>query len=253
MIDYQIPFHQRETLTKLFRNISSMMQNSSGNFDRLLRNFIDSPHLLHGLRTTIINAKIFGAAIWSGAVNIMSSFIHNEPTSYAIIAESGLSIGLLEAISGRSIDTAGTQFQNSGPDVTAGDSGSASSTSRVPTVPVGTGSTSQHEAIVNELAKRKQTNLDSGNSMALGILPHVEAILAIPQAFGAICLNHSGMELFLVSGALDRFFEVFEKHRNMSRLSITVPLITTLLEYWVTHSTSWYVIIPISKRQFLLP
>src|SRR5207248_1446957 len=49
------------------------------------------------------NAKAFGANVWSGAVNILSSFIHNEPTSYAVIAEAGLSKGLLEAVTCKEI------------------------------------------------------------------------------------------------------------------------------------------------------
>lgn len=219
MTDYQIPFYQRETLTKLFRNISSMMQNSSGNFDRLLRNFIDSPPLLGGLHSTIINAKVFGAAIWSGAVNIMSSFIHNEPTSYAIISEAGLSKGLLEAISGQSLGTAGTKEASSGPHASTNGSGHAGSANGAPTVPGIFGSASQQDAIVHELAKRSAISSDPAHIIARGILPHVEAILAIPNAFGAICLNHSGMELFLASAALDRFFEIFESIDHVKALN----------------------------------
>ena len=216
MVDYQIPFHQRETLTKLFRNISSMMQNSSGNFDRLLRNFIDSAPLLSGLRVTIMNAKVFGAAIWSGAVNIMSSFIHNEPTSYAIISESGLSKSLIEAISGKPVETADEKNEV--------DDSNADADGNVRAVPANgtsavSGATSQHDAVVKELAKRSQSERETDHVMAQGILPHVEAILAIPQAFGAICLNHSGMELFLASAALDRFFEVFESLEHVKALN----------------------------------
>lgn len=212
IIDYQIPFYQRETLTKLFRNISSMMQNSSGNFDRLLRNFIDSPPLLGGLRTTILNARVFGAAIWSGAVNIMSSFIHNEPTSYAVISEAGLSKGLLEAISGK------PTFAVEVKDATSGSPDGASANGAA-TVPVSNGSTGQHDAFMAELAKRKEADPDPSHDTAQGILPHVEAILAIPQAFGAICLNHSGMELFLASAALDKFFKVFESIDHVKALN----------------------------------
>jgi E3 ubiquitin-protein ligase HUWE1 len=70
----------------------------------LLRNLIDSPQLLSALRVVLGNAKVFGSNVWSGAVNIMSSFIHNEPTSYAVIAEAGLSRGLLEAVTMRTIN-----------------------------------------------------------------------------------------------------------------------------------------------------
>ena len=219
MIDYQIPFHQRETLSKLFRNISSMMQNSSGNFERLLRNFIDSAPLLTGLRITITNAKIFGAAIWSGAVNIMSSFIHNEPTSYAIISEAGLSKSLIEAISGGAMRPVEEPAESSTTDTNVESSGHAASTGEHSIASFTAGATNLHEAVVEGLAKRKVSGREATHVMAQGILPHVEAILAIPQAFGAICLNHSGMELFLASAALDRFFEVFESLEHVNALN----------------------------------
>ena len=219
MIDYQIPFHQRETLTKLFRNISSMMQNSSGNFDRLLRNFIDSAPLLNGLRVTILNARIFGAAIWSGAVNIMSSFIHNEPTSYAIISESGLSKSLIEAISGRLDESTDDLNHTNNRNTNDEEHGSAGSPNGRLTASNVMGTADQHDAIVKELEKRRRVIREADHIMAQSILPHVEAMLAIPQAFGAICLNHAGMELFLASAALDSFFEIFESLEHVKALN----------------------------------
>ena len=74
------------------------------NVERLIRNLIDSPQLLTALRDVIDNATIFGAHTWSGAVNVLTSFINNEPTSYAVIVEAGLSKTLVETICQSSLD-----------------------------------------------------------------------------------------------------------------------------------------------------
>ena len=189
-IDYQIPYIQRETLRLLCKCISNMMSSNGGNFDRLLRNLIDSPPLLGGLRTIIRNPKIYGASVWSGSVNIMSSFIHNEPTSYSIISESGLSNGLIESIGNGRADLSDSDVQSE---------------------------------------NNREVNRTDKVAPADGILPHVDAILAIPQAFGAICLNNSGKELFLRSKALNKFFEVFESAPHVSAMNTTVDFDTPRL------------------------
>ncbi len=43
-----------------------------------------------------------------------------------------------------------------------------------------------------------------------GIPPVVDAIVNISQVFGAICLTNTGFDLFESSGALEKFFEIFE-------------------------------------------
>ena len=197
IIDYQIPFFQQQTLRWLFKFVNHMMSHGSGNFDRLLRNLIDSSQLLSGLQTVIVNAKIFGSSVWSGAVNIMSAFIHNEPTSYAVIAEAGLSKGLLEAITSEPPST-------SLPSLVAGDLVSA-------------------EALEEQFTREKseaRVQLSEKNLLAKGILPATDAIVTIPQAFGAICLNNAGIDLFMKSNALDKFFEVFESPDHVSSMNI---------------------------------
>lgn len=206
-IDYQIPYPQRETLRLLCRCISSMMSNNGGNFDRLMRNLIDSTPLLGGLRTIIRNPKVYGASVWSGSVNIMSSFIHNEPTSYSIISESGLSNSLFESITGDPVESSAVDNEQ---DVQNGDNLNDS----------------RNSASTGSAEVKHPTGQQSGGSdstfalLAKGILPHVDAILAIPQAFGAICLNHSGKQLLLSSHALSKFFEVFESAEHTKAMNI---------------------------------
>ena len=58
--------------------------------------------MLSALKVVVENGVIWGSNIWSTVVSIVSAFIHNEPTSYAVIHEAGLSHALLETVTGRS-------------------------------------------------------------------------------------------------------------------------------------------------------
>ena len=214
VIDYEMPYFQQQTLRWLFKYVNHMMQHGNTNFDRLLRNLIDSPHLLSGLRQVLSNAKVFGSNVWSGAVNILSSFIHNEPTSYAVIAEAGLSKAFLEAITTNEIKDTDAQTPEAAAQPPMGENGDTVDTVVVPT---GSGEQSQPK-------RRVKIARVSGEPLARGILPATDAIVTIPQAFGAICLNTSGLELFLKSNALESFFEVFESPEHVKSMSAEIDL-----------------------------
>ena len=206
--DYWIPFYQQWTLRWLFKFVNHMMSHGNGNFDRLLRNLIDSSQLLSGLRTVIVNAKMFGSSVWSGAVNIMSAFIHNEPTSYAVIAEAGLSKGFLEAITSHPLTDPSRPDPDSQPP----------EAHRLLTA-------SDHldpERVDGAKAENSEarTQRSEKNSLAQGILPATDAIVTIPQAFGAICLNNTGMTLFMRSDALQKFFEIFESSDHVKSMNL---------------------------------
>ncbi|KAL1959539.1 hypothetical protein VTO42DRAFT_1984 [Malbranchea cinnamomea] len=203
--DYQIPYFHQQVLRWLFKFVNHVMQHNSGGFERLLRNLIDSPPLLTALRLVLENAKIFGSHVWSGAVNIMSHFIHNEPTSYAVIAEAGLSRSFLEAVMGRLIDP-----QN--------DAGSIR-TMR-PFIP--SKDADEREGLISRLIK---TPARKGSE---AILPSAEAIVCIPLAFGAICLNSTGLELFNSSDALERFFDIFESPSHVKCMKGDTNLLRVL-------------------------
>lgn len=209
VIDYQIPFFQQQTMRWLFKFVNHMMSHGNGNFDRLLRNLIDSAQLLSGLQTVIVNAKVFGSSVWSGAVNIMSSFIHNEPTSYAVIAEAGLSKGLLEAITSEPVNDL---------------SSPNSETQRLASLQSPLMSDETDEDIDQARSRAQQIEArvqqSEKNLLAQGILPATDAIVTIPQAFGAICLNNIGMDLFLKSDALDKFFEIFESSDHVKSMNV---------------------------------
>ncbi|THC94388.1 hypothetical protein EYZ11_006117 [Aspergillus tanneri] len=215
-IDYQIPYFQQQTLRWLFRFVNYIMQHNGGGFDRVLRNLIDSPQLLTSLRLVFENARIFGSHVWSNAVNILSSFIHNEPTSYAVIAEAGLTKSFLEAVTFRELKTAekppvdpegiGAEGEPSGP--SAAENGAPASQDKKPRE--------------FELARSGDAKL------APGIMPAAEALSCVPSAFGAICLNSSGLELFQSSHALESFFEIFENPQHVKCLKDDPNLVRSL-------------------------
>ncbi|KAM0721098.1 hypothetical protein Q7P37_003384 [Cladosporium fusiforme] len=177
VIDYDIPYYQQATLRVLFRFIVHLFDHNSGVHDRELRNLLDSPQMLGALRTVISRAKVFGSNVWSGAVNTVSNFIHNEPTSFQVVAEAGLAKGILETITTSTL-----------PDEIPADFEPKVSFEPEPV------------EVVNGEVKHPKVE---------GILPVGETICDIPTAFGAICLNENGMKLFQTSNALDKFFDIF--------------------------------------------
>ncbi|KAL6710863.1 E3 ubiquitin-protein ligase tom1 [Coniothyrium glycines] len=196
LTDYQIPFYHQQTLRWLFKFLNHMMSHTGGNFDRLMRNLIDSPQLLSGLRTVLSNARIYGSTVWSMAVTILTSFIHNEPTSYQVIAEAGLSEAFLETVAGEPASEA---------TATANENEDAEPT-----------------------ALRTYAPRESGRDLATGILPVAEAISTLPPAFGAICLAEAGMKLFQSSPALERFFEIFESPSHIKALDADTEMPTLI-------------------------
>jgi E3 ubiquitin-protein ligase HUWE1 len=177
VIDYDIPYYQQATLRVLFKFIVHLFDHASGIHDRELRNLLDSPQMLGALRTVIARASVFGSNVWSGAVNTVSNFIHNEPTSYQVVAEAGLAKGILETITKSTLpDEVPADFE---PKVS-------------------------YEPEPVEVVNGEVTLPTVG-----GILPVGETICDIPTAFGAICLNENGMKLFQLSNALDKFFDIF--------------------------------------------
>ncbi|KAF3481342.1 DNA binding protein URE-B1 [Arthroderma uncinatum] len=190
--DYSIPYFQQQAIRWLFKFVNHVMQHNSGGFERLIRNLIDSPPLLNALRLVIENAKTFGSHVWSGSINIMSHFIHNEPTSYAVIAEAGLSKSFLEAVMCQPLEV---------PD-------ESTEENKQPPKPQNlfnpAAASTDNQRLLDHLSKAPERKGSDG------ILASTEAIVGIPLAFGAICLNSTGLELFQSSDALERFFDIFE-------------------------------------------
>jgi E3 ubiquitin-protein ligase HUWE1 len=240
-VDYEIPYFQQQTLKWLFKFIHHMMTTAGGyggNYDRLLRNLIDSSPLLGGLREIISNAHCFGSVVWTNAVGILNDFINNEPTSFAVIAEAGLSRALLEAVTCSTItmpssskDTepetvrpsridpfgqlvpapAYTPGDDDGDDGDDGDEDSEDDFRPAPRRPT-----------------KAMLQAPREGRLASGIMPTSETINIIPQAFGAICLNNAGMKMFLASHALESFFEIFESPEHVKCMDTNKELASNL-------------------------
>ena len=67
--------------------------------------------------------------------------------------------------------------------------------------------------------KRSRTISSAPENRNSGIPPVADAIVNVSQVFGAICLTSAGFELFKASGALEKFFEIFESAPHVSVLS----------------------------------
>ncbi|KAE8349729.1 ubiquitin-protein ligase [Aspergillus coremiiformis] len=207
LIDYGISYFQHQILRWTFRFVNHTMQHNSGSFDRVLRNLIDSSQLLASLRLVFENVRVFGSYIWSSAVTILTNFIHTEPTSYAVIAEAGLSKSVLQAVTHTEIKAQETSpVEAEGTEVEGEPS---SRPSEVETTP----STSEPQKTAEyELVRSKDTKL------ANGIMPTSDAISSISAAFGAICVHVSGLQLFQSTHALEDFFEIFESPEHIKCL-----------------------------------
>jgi E3 ubiquitin-protein ligase HUWE1 len=197
LTDYHIPFYHQQTLRWLFKFLNHMMSHSGANNDRLMRTLIDSAQLLTSLRTVLSNARIFGSTVWSTAVTILTSFIHNEPTSYQVIAEANLSAAFLEAVAGEPAAES--------PDAL-----------------------NENKDESDSAAYRTYPARETGSPLAAGILPVAEAISTLPPAFGAICLAESGMKLFQSSTALKHFFEIFESPAHIKALDADTEMPTMI-------------------------
>ncbi|KAJ5449140.1 E3 ubiquitin ligase domain of unknown function DUF908 [Penicillium cf. griseofulvum] len=219
-VDYQIPYFQQQTLRWMFRFVNHIMQHNGGGFDRVLRNLIDSPQLLTSLRLVFENARVFGSHVWSNAVNILSSFIHNEPTSYAVIAEAGLSKSLLAAVMGRELQVLEKPAAIEPED--RENEAEAEPATQPPSAEAATQSEEKQKDREYAIVRPQNTPL------APGIMPAADALACIPGAFGAICLNSSGLDLFQSSDALESFFEIFENPEHVKCLKDDPELVRSL-------------------------
>ncbi|KAJ3026294.1 UNVERIFIED_CONTAM: hypothetical protein HDU68_005895 [Siphonaria sp. JEL0065] len=134
-----ISFVQVALLRSLLKYVMHMMQ-ISGMADQL-RNLIETS-LPSSILVIFENCKFFGANVFGLAINIMSTFIHNEPASLPILQESKLPQTLLQLT-----------FTGEYP-ISA------------------------------------------------------EVISAIPSAFGAICLNQAGLDLFTATNPIPRYLRL---------------------------------------------
>ncbi|KAK0461087.1 uncharacterized protein EV420DRAFT_1746494 [Desarmillaria tabescens] len=91
----EIPVARAAVLKHILRSMHRMMQ-SSGTSEGL-RGLIDTS-ILKSIKKIIEYRGLFGASVLPIAINIMATFVHNEPTSLAVIQEAGLPEAFYKAI-----------------------------------------------------------------------------------------------------------------------------------------------------------
>jgi E3 ubiquitin-protein ligase HUWE1 len=237
--DYKISHHRQQTLKMVTKFMQHMMAQSGAGVDRLLRNLVDNPKLLEAIRVVIGQGPIWGSQIWSTVVGMISAFIHNEPTSYAVIHEAHITHTFLEAITGKKglaeeealrkqIEEAKKKQEEEeamrkrqeeerlerGEEPSAGPS-SEQSTVVVPPDAAVAAITDKPKAAMADATTQVE---EQAPAAAFNIMPSQDAIGSIPTALGAICLNPLGLDLIQHSGALDAFFEIFESPAHVKVL-----------------------------------
>ncbi|KAJ1021615.1 hypothetical protein NDA16_003752 [Ustilago loliicola] len=91
----RLAFGRASLLRAMFKSITQMMS-STGTGDGL-RNLINTS-LPTSLKHIIEHRSIFGPQVFALAINIMATFIHNEPTSLAILQEAKIPEAFFDAI-----------------------------------------------------------------------------------------------------------------------------------------------------------
>ncbi|KAF8929383.1 hypothetical protein BGZ58_008999, partial [Dissophora ornata] len=134
-----IPFERTALLKAMFKFVIHMMQ--SPGTQEGLRNLIDTT-LPATLKDIMENPNALGTSVYAHAINTMTSFIHNEPTSLAILQEANIPQTLLASLS---------------------------------------------------------KEIPASNDVAMNL----------PGAFGAICLNPVGLEMFTKEFPIKKFFDIF--------------------------------------------
>lgn len=214
--DYQIPFFQQQTLRALVKFLNHVMGFTGTPFDRVLRNLIESSQLLKGLRVIISNPRFYGSNVWSGAVNVFSNFIHSEPTSYAAIAEAGLTKAFLETITHHPLKSHLKIANALGP---AEEQGNAPVQAEAHTNAMDVVDANPTSDGLSENQNLLSQSPNPPGQFLLGVLPTAESIAAIAQAFSAVCLNETGMQQLETSQALRFFFMAFISPSHVKSLS----------------------------------
>ncbi|CAO3595638.1 unnamed protein product [Absidia cylindrospora] len=156
--------YDRVSLVKTMLKFLIRMMESTGTADGL-RNLIDSS-APSSLKQVIEKPKVFGNSVFALATNVTSTFIHNEPTSLAILQEQKLPQSFLQTIS---------RYEN----------------------------------------------------------PNGEVLVAAVHAFGALCLNGQGLQMFNDIKPLPHFFDLMTSHdilRNPAEIDSATVLGNTMDE-----------------------
>ena len=212
--DYSIPYFNQQTIRFLLPFIDNVIGQPGAVANRIQRNMMDSPQLLSALKTIIEHSKEFGSHVWSSVVKVMSSFLHDEPTSYNVLAEAGLAQSFLSSIGAEPPPASASAPAPHSDRSEQNEQGEA---------PRDDESESENEdttmsEVVSQTTKTINAAENIGNAQ-VGILPAPDAISSVSQAFSAICLTQSGFNHFKSSGALSLFFDFFQSPAHVKSMT----------------------------------
>ena len=206
--DYSIPYFNQQTIRFLLPFIDGVIGQGGAAADRILRNLIDSPPFLEAIKRIMENPQAFGSHVWSSGIKLMSSFLHNEPTSYSVLAEAGLTNSFLSSIGALPPQQTSKEEAQSNEQIN-GDEAEDSSENA--------------DATMSDVESVSPTKtIDAAEKVGnakVGILPSPEAISSVSQAFGAICLTTTGFNSFKASGALEIFFDIFQSPAHVKSMT----------------------------------
>lgn len=229
-VDYEIPYHQQQTLKWLLKFIHHIMTSwysFGGNTDRLLRNLVDDSKLLLGLRHIIEHMGRFGSVVWTNAMIIISDFINNDPTSFAALMESGLIKSFLESITGRELssdlserpsDTTGSGSSNTAENNAANaanmeDSEHEDDSSPAPSISLLPKDYNRPHPPTKQMLESRRVDKPANH-----ILPSSEAMQVIPGVLNSISLNNIGIKMVVSSGAIESYLQIFESPRHLQTM-----------------------------------
>lgn len=217
-VDYKIPYYQQQTLRWLLKFIHHILSNSysyGGNTDRLVRNLADKSDLLQSLRDVMADKSTFGSVDWTNSVTILMDLINNDPTSFAVILESGMIKTFLEAITNSPLSIQASE-ENRAENADQDDQDDQPAS---PGLMAALNDDDRPHPPTEEILQGEQRG-----TLAAGILPSVEAIHVVPQVLNSVSLNNAGMKMVVSSRAFDKFLEIFESPTHVKSMEADTDL-----------------------------
>ncbi|RMZ82489.1 hypothetical protein DV737_g2008, partial [Chaetothyriales sp. CBS 132003] len=202
LTDYQIPHLHQQIIRSIIDMVNDISRHQGPNADRVLRSLVDAQALPAAFKRIIANLAAFGAQTWSETVKAICAFLNNDPPSYNVFAEAAIIDSFLATI---------TNSQHASISNSQHLSPAAAPASIADSQHLSTAAAQRHISSVS----RQQ---------GPGIPASIDAILNVAAAFEAICLTTPGFEAFKASGALEKFFQIFESAAHVKAMSETKSL-----------------------------
>lgn len=181
----QLSYPELTLLKSLFRCLQRLMGSSSNTEG--VRNLIDSS-LVNSCRHVMQHRRAYGPQNLALAINIMLTFVHNEPTSLTVLQEGKIPEAFYDAVLNGELE---------------------------PSLDVSPCCANDSRDLSSDQLFRASASADSPSTAQRQVLS------AIPTAIGALCLNEAGLKDFIDKhlNIIDRFFEIFHSDKHIRVLN----------------------------------